>query len=129
MNSELLNEMLERDIISLSGGECDIDLLGPDLGLDPKEDLNTTKPYSITDELMDGPATHQTNYSSTRETTKPTHTQITTTTNKTPTTHILKALHQHTTVTTPSTSTLPPLPKTSPPQPFHINYTQARPNP
>ena len=32
-----------------------------------------------------------------------------------PTTHILKTLHQHTTLTTPSTSTSPPLPKISPP--------------
>ena len=44
MNSELLNEMLERDIISLSGGESDIDLLGPDFGLDPKKDLNIATP-------------------------------------------------------------------------------------
>ena len=65
---------------------------------------------------MDGPPTHQTNHSSTRETTKPTHTQITTTTtNKPPTTHILKTLRQHTPVTTPSTSTSLPLPKTSRP--------------
>ena len=54
-NSELLNEMLEVDISSLSGGESDIDLLGPDFGLDPKEDLNTTRLYSIIDELMDWP--------------------------------------------------------------------------
>ena len=65
MNSELLNEMLEGDIISLRGGESDIELLGPDFGLDLKEDQNTTKPYSIIDELMDGPPTHRTNHSST----------------------------------------------------------------
>ena len=63
MNSELLNEMLEGNIISLSSGESNIDLLGPDFGLDPKEGLNTTKPYSIIDELMDGSPTHRTNQS------------------------------------------------------------------
>ena len=117
MNGELLNEMLEGDIISLSGGESDSDLLGPDFGRDPKEDLNTRR-YSIIDELMDGPPTHRTIHSNTRETTKPTHTQITTTTTNKPLslspTHILKTLRQNTTVTTPSTSTSPPLPKTSP---------------
>ena len=117
MNGELLNEMLEGDIISLSGGESDSDLLGPDFGRDPKEDLNTRR-YSIIDELMDDPPTHRTIHSNTRETTKPTHTQITTTTTNKPLplspTDILKTLRQNTTVTTPSTSTSPPLPKTSP---------------
>ena len=62
INSELLHKILEDFIISLSGGESDVDLLGPDFGLDIEEDLNTTKPYSIIDELMDGPTTHHTKY-------------------------------------------------------------------
>ena len=122
--------MLEGDLISLSGGESDMDLLGPDFGLDPKEDLNTTRTYSIIDELMDGPPAHRTNHSSTRETTTPAHTQITTTTtNKLSTTHILKTLRQHTTVTITSTSTSPPLPKISPPSaiPHQSSTTTSKP--
>ena len=82
INSIVLNEMLEEDIISLSGGESDTDLLQSDFGRNAKED-QITRPYSIIDELMDGPPTHQTQ-------------------------------HQHTSVTTPSALTSPPLPKTSP---------------
>ena len=107
-----------------------MDLLEPDFGLDPKEDLNTTRPYSIIDELMDGPPAHRTNHSSTRETTTPAHTQITTTTtNKLSTTHILKTLRQHTTVTITSTSTSPPLPKISPPSaiPHQPSTTTSKP--
>ena len=55
MDSELLNQILEEDIISLSGGESDTDLMGL------KEDLNTTRPYSTIGELIDGPSTHHTN--------------------------------------------------------------------
>ena len=62
MNSELLDKILESDMILLSGGKFDVNLLGPDLGLDLEEDLNITKPYSIIDELMDNPPAHQTKY-------------------------------------------------------------------
>ena len=62
MNSELLDKILDDDMISLSGVESDVDILGPDLGLNLEEDLDTTKPYSIIDELMDGPPTHHTKY-------------------------------------------------------------------
>ena len=62
INNELPNIILEDDIISLSGGESEIDLLVPDFGLDLDEDLDTTKPYFIIDELMDGPPTHHTKY-------------------------------------------------------------------
>ena len=41
INSELLHKILEDFIISLSGGESDVDFLGPDFGLDIEEDLNT----------------------------------------------------------------------------------------
>ena len=58
MNSKLPNKILEDSIISLSSGESDVNLLEPDLGLDLEEDLDITKPYSIIDELMDGPPTH-----------------------------------------------------------------------
>ena len=47
MNSKLLDKIMKDDMISLSGGESDVDLLGPDLGLDLEEDLDTIKPYSI----------------------------------------------------------------------------------
>ena len=62
MNSELLDKISEDDMISLSGGESDVDLLGPDLVLDLEEDSDTNKPYSIIDELLDGPPTHHTQY-------------------------------------------------------------------
>ena len=83
INSVLLNEMLEEDIISLSSGESDTELLQSDFGWSAKEDW-ITRPISIIDELMDGPPTHQTQ-------------------------------HRHTSVTTPSALTSPPLPETSPP--------------
>ena len=62
MNSELRGKILENDMIWLSGGESDVDLLGPDVGLGLEEDLDTTRPYSIIDELMDSPPTHHTKY-------------------------------------------------------------------
>ena len=68
MNSELLDKILKDDMISLSGGEFDVDLLGPDLGLGLEEDLDTTKPYSIIDKLLDGPLTHHTKYQHFRNT-------------------------------------------------------------
>ena len=40
MGSELLNQILEEDIISLSGGGSDTELM------EPEEDLSTTRPYS-----------------------------------------------------------------------------------
>ena len=61
INSVLLNEMLEEDIISLSGGQSDTDLLQSDFGRNAKED-QITRPHSIIDELMDGPPTHQTQH-------------------------------------------------------------------
>lgn len=35
--------LLKYIIISLSGGESDIDLLGPDFGVELEEDFDTTK--------------------------------------------------------------------------------------
>ena len=58
MNSELLDKTLEDDIISLSGEESEVGLLGQDLGLDLEEDLDITKSYSILGELMNNPPTH-----------------------------------------------------------------------
>ena len=49
-------------MISLSGGESDVVLLGADPSLDVEKDLDTTKPYSIIGELIDGPPTHHTKY-------------------------------------------------------------------
>ena len=69
MNSELLDKILEDDMISLSGSESDVSLLGPDLGLHLEEDLETTKPYFTIDELMDGPPTHHTKYQHSTNTT------------------------------------------------------------
>ena len=61
-NIELLDKILEDDMISLSGGESDVVLLGADPSLDVEKDLDTTKPYSIIGELIDGPPTHHTKY-------------------------------------------------------------------
>ena len=55
MKSELLDKTLEIDMISLSRGESNVDFLGPDLVVDLEKDLDTTKRYSIIDELMDSP--------------------------------------------------------------------------
>ena len=60
IDSNLLDNILENDIISLISGESDTDLLGPDLDLNLHEDMDTTKLYSILDELMASPPTHNT---------------------------------------------------------------------
>ena len=72
MNSELLDKILQDHIISLSGGESNIDLLEADIGLDLQEDLDTNKPYSITDELMNDPPTHHVKYQLSTNTITPT---------------------------------------------------------
>lgn len=72
MNSELLDKILQGHIISLSGGESNIDLLEADIGLDLQEDLDTNKPYSITDELMNDPPTHHVKYQLSTNTITPT---------------------------------------------------------
>ena len=62
MNRELSNKIFEDDMILLSDGDSVVDLLRPNLGLDLGEDLDTTKRYSIIDELMDGLPTNHTKY-------------------------------------------------------------------
>ena len=54
-DSEILNNLLEDDMISLSGGESDIDLLGPDPDINSQEDMRITKPFSILYELLASP--------------------------------------------------------------------------
>ena len=54
MGREYLNQILEEDIILLSVGESDTELM------EPEEDLNITRPYSIIDELMDGQPNYHT---------------------------------------------------------------------
>ena len=46
-NSETFNNLLENDMISLSGGESDIDLLGSDPDTNSQEDMCTAKHFSI----------------------------------------------------------------------------------
>ena len=72
IDSELLDSILENDIISLSGGKSDTDLLGHDLDLNLNENMDTTKPYSILDELVACPPTHNTKhqYSTTKSKSK-----------------------------------------------------------
>ena len=77
IDCEMLDNILENDIILLIGGESDINLLGPDLGLDLYEDMDTTKLYSILDELMASKTTynikHQYSTNTTTSTTPPQH--------------------------------------------------------
>lgn len=47
-------------MMSASSGQSDANPLGSNLGLNLEEDLDTTKPCSIIDELMDGSPTHHT---------------------------------------------------------------------
>ena len=54
-DSETLNNLLENDMIPLSGEESDIDLLGPDPDINSQEDMRITKPFSILDELLASP--------------------------------------------------------------------------
>ena len=71
-------------MIPLSGGESDIDLLGPDPDTNSREDLCTTKPFSILVELLASPPIRNsinTNTSTTSSTTThPLSCMITTTT-------------------------------------------------
>ena len=138
-DSKILGNILENDMISLSGGESHVDLLGSDLSFNSREVIHTMKPFSILDDLVASPPTHNftntttsttsftifhplsfmittaadstpaTNYSNTQQNTTPTHTTITTKTKKSPTTHILRTLWNEATTTTLSTSTTPPL--------------------
>ena len=57
-DSETLNNILENDMILIRGGESDTDFLGPDLDVNCCEDIHTTKPFSILDELMPSLSTH-----------------------------------------------------------------------
>ena len=58
IDSKIVDNILENDIVLLSGGESDTNLLGPDMGLNLHEGMNTTKPYSILNELMAIPPNH-----------------------------------------------------------------------
>ena len=91
IDSELLDSMLEKDIILLSSEETDTDLLGSDLDLN-LHDIDTTKPYSILDELMACPPTHNTK-----------HQYSTNTTTSTTSSTICFPLSTMTTITTHST--------------------------
>ena len=102
VDSETLNNLLENDIISLSGGESDKDLLGSDPDTNSREDMRIKKHFSILDELLASPPIHNS-----------TNTDMSTTsftTNTTISTHTLR--HQPTAATLP-TSTTPLSPNTS----------------
>ena len=113
VDSETLNNLLENDIISLSGGESDKDLLGSDPDTNSREDMRIKKHFSILDELLASPPIHNS-----------TNTDMSTTsftTNTTISTHTFR--HQPTAATL-LTSTTPLSPNTScnaSPLPFHTN--------
>ena len=139
MGSELLNQIFEEDI-SLNGGDSDNKLM------EPEEDLNETRPYSIIDELMDGPPNHCTKYQT--STSHPLATMATTTSastiNNTPSTSTSTASHgnmqQKTTAahiqftaqpsTTISKPTTTPSNRSSSPSkhiPFNFHFKPSRP--
>ena len=129
VDNEILNNLLENDMISLSGGESDIDFLGSDPDTNSREDMRTTKPFSILDELLASPLIpNSTNTTTSTTSSTITHLlscMIVTTTystiNTTIPTHTLR--HQPTAATLP-TSTTPLSPNTSynaSPSPIHTH--------
>ena len=115
VDNETLNNLLENDMISLNGGESDIDLLGSDPYTNSREDMRTKKHFSVLEELLASPPIH----SSTNSTKSTTSSTI----NITIPTHTLR--HQPTAATLP-TSTRPLSPNTSynvPPSPIHTHPT------
>ena len=68
VDSETLNNLLENDMISLSGGESDIDLMGSDPDTNYREDMRTTKHFSILDKLLASSTTRNSTNSTTSTT-------------------------------------------------------------
>ena len=58
IDSETMEKMLQNDTISISGGESNADLPVPALDVNSHEDIHTSKPFSILDELMVSLPTH-----------------------------------------------------------------------
>ena len=102
VDSETLNNLLENDIISLSGGESDKDLLGSDPDTNSREDMRIKKHFSILDELMASPPIHNS-----------TNTNMSTTSFTTNTTISTHTLRHHPTAATLPISTTPLSPNTS----------------
>ena len=101
-------------MISLSGGESDIDLLRPDLEVNSHDDIHNTKTFSILDELLARPPTHNSTNTTTSTTSStishPLSFMITTTAHSTiSTTNSILTLRYQPTTTTLSTPTTPPL--------------------
>ena len=75
LDSETLNSILENDIILESGGESDTGLPVPDLDVNSHEEIHTMKHFSILDELVASPSTHNST-NSTTSTTSSTHSHL-----------------------------------------------------
>ena len=58
LDNEIPNNILENDINLVSGGELDTDLLVLELNLKSHEQIHTTKPYSILNQLVSSPPIH-----------------------------------------------------------------------
>ena len=122
-----LNNLLENDMISPSGGESDTDLLEPDSDGNSQEDMRITTPFSILDEILASPPIHNSNYTTTSTTSStiacPLYCMTTTTAHSTiSTTNPTFTLQHQPTTTTKPTSTTPPPPHTSyntSPSPIH----------
>ena len=113
VDSETLNNLLENDIISLSGGKSDKDLLRSEPDTNSREDMRIKKHFSILNELLASPPIHNSTNTDMSTTSFTTNTSISN--------HTLR--HQPTPATLP-TSTTPLSPKTScnaSPLPLHTN--------
>ena len=118
VDSKTLNNLLEHDMISLSGGESDTDLLRPHLDTNSQEDMHTTTPFSTLDELLASPpirnSTNTTPSSTSSTIAHPLYCMTITTTHSTiSTTNPTLTLQYQPTVITLPTSTIPPPPHTS----------------
>ena len=141
IGSETLHNILENYVISLSGRESYRDLLVPDLDVNSHEDTHTTnhaqRPFSILDELMTSPATHNSTITTTSTTSStishPLSFMITSTAHSTiSTTNPMPTIRHQPATTTLSNSTTPPLHtsyNTSPLQLTQIQHPPRQQNP
>ena len=141
IGSETLHNILENDVISLSARESYRDLLVPDLHINSHEDTHTTnhahRPFSILDELMTSPATHNSTITTTSTTSSaishPLSFMITSTAHSTmSTTNSTSTIRHQPATTILSTSTTPPLHtsyNTSPLQLTQIHHPTRQQNP
>ena len=126
IDRKTLDNFLENDMISLSGWELNTDFLGPDFDVIYYKDIHITKPFSILQELMASPPTHNstnTNTSTTSSTiSHPLTLMISTTSHSTiSTTNPSPTIRHQPTATILFTSITPPLQTSYKISPLPIN--------